>query len=80
MKRTTHTPSLAYYRALVQQTRRYGSCYLHAGLPATYSFGTITFRVTAYGRSLQSGGHKYKAYALRDGRPVLSTELLKLNS
>ena len=77
--KTNRQFDLSYYRALVLQSRRFGSCYLHAGAPSTYQHDDITFRVTGYGRSLAGGGHKYKAYAMRDGKPVRSTELKNLN-
>jgi len=79
MKRTTtYLPTLGYYLALVIQTRKFGSCYLHAGLPPRPVYGDIQFVVTGYGRSLAGGGHKYKAYAMRDGKPVRSKELYTL--
>lgn len=64
-----------YYRALVAQTRQFGSCYLHADHAPSHDEGDIQYRVRSYGRSLQAGGHKYKAYAERDGKPVPSKEL-----
>lgn len=80
MKRTpSHLPTLGYYLALVRQTRTFGSCYLHAGLPPRPAHGDIQFVVTGYGRSLSTKrGHKYKAYAMRDGKPVRSKELAQL--
>jgi cation transport regulator ChaC len=68
--KTKITPHANYYKALVRKTRAYGSCYLHAGLPASFEADGIAYTVTGYGRSLQSGGHKYKAYAHRDGKVV----------
>jgi len=65
----------AYYRKLVRDTRTFGSCYLHADAPATFSENGIQYHVNAYGRSHIGGGHKYKAYAMRDGKPVSSKEL-----
>jgi len=73
--KTAPTPSARYYRGLVHTTRRFGSCYLHEGMPAEFEADGINYTVTPYGRSLQGGGHKYKAYAHRDGKPVSSKEL-----
>jgi hypothetical protein len=84
----THTMSLtesparqfdaAYFAAQALQTRSYGHVYVHVGAPAEFQHGDITFSVTGYGRSLQSGGHKYKVHATRNGKPVSSTELRTL--
>lgn len=73
--KTKITPSASYYKTLVRKTRAFGSCYLHTGLPSAFEEDGITYTVTGYGRSLQGGGHKYKAYAHRDGKPVLSKSL-----
>jgi hypothetical protein len=70
MKTTTATPSAAYYNTLVRKTRAYGSCYLHAGMPTHFSADGIDYSVTGYGRSLEGGGHKFKAYAHRNGKIV----------
>ena len=70
---------LAYYRGLVTQTRRYGSCYKHAAAPREYRHGSTRFVVTGYGRSLQGGGHKYKAYAYDPAdKPVPTKDLDRL--
>ena len=68
----------AHQSSYVLQTRRYGSCYVKVG--DRPNFGTvagITYSYTSYGRSLQSGGHKYKAHAnyADTGKPV-PTKLL----
>jgi len=60
----------AYFAAQVIKTRKYGETYVHVGAPHEFQHEGITFRVTGYGRSLQSGGHKYKVHATRDGKPV----------
>jgi hypothetical protein len=73
--KTTNTPSAAYYRELVRKTRAFGSCYLHADMPWRFEADGINYIVTGYGRSLQGNGHKFKAYAMRDGKPVSSKEL-----
>ena len=78
MKTTTHTFDLAYYIAQVIKTRVYGSTYVHSGGRAQFNYGDITFYITSYGRSLQSGGHKYKVLAYRDGKPVKTAELRTL--
>ena len=78
MKTTTHTFDLAYYIAQVIKTRKFGSTYVHAGGRAQFNYGDITFYITSYGRSLQSGGHKYKVLAYRDGKPVKTAELRTL--
>jgi hypothetical protein len=73
--KTTKTPSASYYKALVRKTRTYGSCYLHSGMPSEFESDGITYSVAGYGRSLQGGGHKYKAYAHRDGKIVPTKSL-----
>lgn len=86
MKQTTITPTesqarqfdVAYFAAQALQTRSYGHVYVHVGAPAEFQHGEITFSVSGYGRSLQSGGHKYKVHATRGGKPVPSTELRTL--
>lgn len=65
---------------LVIQTRAYGHCYVPAQLRedrANYSLDKsgkmYEYKWTAYGRSLQGGGHKHKAYAVyvcSNGKPV----------
>lgn len=66
-----------YFAALAIQTRRYGHCYVHAGLRANWTGDNgILYRVTGYGRSLQSRGHKYKVHAVGyDAKPVASKVL-----
>ena len=68
----------AHQSSYVLQTRRYGSCYVKVG--DRPNFGTvdgIAYSFRSYGRSLQNGGHKYKAYAnyADTGKPV-PTKLL----
>jgi hypothetical protein len=79
-----YLPNLIAY---VQCTRRYGHCYVHACVrQSMFSFEGVIAEVngrrvrltwTGYGRSLQSGGHKYKAHArFQDtDRPVPSALL-----
>ena len=70
----------AYFAAQVIKTRKHGNTYVHVGAPHEFQHGDIIFRVTGYGRSLQSGGHKYKVYATRDGKPVPTTILRNLRT
>lgn len=71
------TFNVQYYVSLVRKTRTFGSCYLHAEAPAEFEHNGIKFAVTGYGRSLQGGGHKFKAYAHRDGKIVRTKELVR---
>lgn len=70
--------SVAYYASQVLKTRSYGHTYVHVGAPGEFKHGDIVFTVTSYGRSIESGGHKYKVYAHRNGKPVSSAELRTL--
>ena len=68
----------SHQSSYVRQTRLYGSCYVKVSDRA--NFGTvdgIAYSFRSYGRSLQNGGHKYKAYAnyADTGKPV-PTKLL----
>jgi hypothetical protein len=79
-----YLPNLIAY---VQCTRRYGHCYVHAcvrqsgpgwqGAEAEVNGRRVRLTWTGYGRSLQVGGHKYKAHArFQDtDRPVPSAML-----
>lgn len=67
---------LSYYINSVLQSRRYGFTYKHAGAFTTFQHGDIYFSFQGYGRSLQGGGHKWKAYAYR-GTKVVSTKELQ---
>lgn len=84
MNPSHYLPNLIAY---VQCTRRYGNCYVHACVRRSiYRFDGILGELngrrvyltwTGWGRSLQSGGHKYKAHArYGDGKPV-PTKLLR---
>ena len=75
MKTNKLIPSATYYQVLVRKTRKYGSCYLHAGMPTHFAADGIDYSVTSYGRSIEGGGHKYKAYAHREGKIVPTKEL-----
>lgn len=83
MNNTTSAPTetdrrLRYWVTSVLQSRTYGATYMKVGFRQPFDHGDIRFSCAGYGRSLQSGGNKYKAYAHRDGRPVPSRELEKL--
>lgn len=84
MSHADYLPRLIGY---VIETRRYGQTYVHACVRRSiYRFDGILGEVngrrvrltwTGWGRSLQSGGHKYKAHARYcDGKPV-PTKLLR---
>ena len=75
---TVRTFDLAYFKAQVIKTRQFGHTYVHAGAPHEFHHGDIQFAVSSYGRSLQSGGHKYRVLAYRDGKPVKTAELRAL--
>ena len=69
------------------QTRRYGHTYVHSGARATAQFSFrafehngIIFSFTSWGRSLKTGGHKYKVHAryADSGKPVPSKILKNL--
>ena len=80
-------------RGYIGDTRRYGSTYVHSEVrSSTFAHDVVSsaningrpvrLRYTGYGRSLQSGGHKYKAYSwYRDtNRPVASKDLEKITA
>ena len=84
MNPSHYLPNLIAY---VQCTRRYGNCYVHAcvrqsmfrfdGVLGEVNGRRVRLTWTGWGRSLQSGGHKYKAHArYGDGKPV-PTKLLR---
>ena len=68
----------------VRQTRRYGSTYVHAavrravtgwqGIAGTLDGQQVVATFCGFGRSLENGGHKYKAYLryVASGKPVPS--------
>jgi hypothetical protein len=81
MTTTTKTArqfDLAYYKAQALKTRQFGHTYVHAGAPHEFEYSGIYFSVSGYGRSLQSGGNKYKVSATRDGKTVPAAELRAL--
>lgn len=88
MQNTNNTKyGLSYWAALTIQTRRYGYTYVHSGArdAAEYPFRAferdgIRFSYSGWGRSLASGGHKYKVHAryIETNRPVPSKVLKTL--
>lgn len=68
----------------VRDTRRFGHTYIHAavrraihgwqGIEGTLNGEPIVATFCGYGRSLQGGGHKYKAHLryVSSGKPVPS--------
>jgi hypothetical protein len=68
----------------VRETRQYGSTYVHAavraavhgwqGIEGSLNGERVVATFCGYGRSLQSGGHKYKAHVryVATGKPVPS--------
>jgi len=80
--------NVSQFIGYIKQSRKYGSTYVHAQFrnncfgfdvfPESEHGGRkVKLSFCGYGRSLQSGGHKYKAYAYyRDtGKPVPSKKL-----
>jgi len=68
----------------VRETRRFGQTYVHAvvrkavfgwqGLEGTLNGERVVATFCGYGRSLENGGHKYKAHLryVASGKPVPS--------
>ena len=81
---TTIKSTLAYWIAQVGKTRKFGHTYVHANVRQetmawkAFEHDGIIFSYSSYGRSLNSGGHKYKVSAryAATGKPV-STKVLK---
>lgn len=78
---------LGYWVSLVLQTRRFGHTYVHTGArqnaPASYRafrHENILFSYSGWGRSLNTGGHKYKVHARYSdtGKPVPAKALKSL--
>ena len=73
----------------VLDTRRFGVTYIHAdlrnahfgwkGIEVVIDGKTAVIKWSGYGRSLNAGGHKYKAYCnwAEDGRPVPTKRLAR---
>jgi hypothetical protein len=76
----------------VTQTRRFGSTYVHAavrqsvdgfqGVAGTLDGEQVTATFCGYGRSLQSGGHKFKAHLryTQSGKPVRSKDFSRVQA
>jgi hypothetical protein len=76
----------------VTQTRRFGSTYVHAavrqavhgwqGIQGTLDGEPVTATFCGYGRSLQGGGHKYKAHLrfVKSGKPVRSKDFSRVQA
>lgn len=83
MKSKIDTTNPQYWSALVRQTRSFGHTYVHSQARAEVmgwkgtTFGNVLFTFSGYGRSLQSGGHKYKVHArnVDTGKPTPSKDL-----
>jgi hypothetical protein len=77
---------LQYWIAQTLNTRRYGHTYVHAAARASafgylaFEHDDITFSYRGWGRSLNTGGHKYKVHATyaESGKPVPSKVLRSL--
>lgn len=76
-----------YWSTLTLQTRRFGHTYVHTPARAETAspwkaceHGDIIFSYTGWGRSLNTGGHKYKVHARYQstGKPVPSKVLKAL--
>lgn len=75
------TYGLKYWVGLTMQTRRSGHTYVHVGARAATQFSScafehdgMVFSYAGWGRSLNTGGHKYKVHAryADSGKPVPS--------
>lgn len=80
------TYGLKYWTGLTMQTRRFGHTYVHSGARAAtsgflaFEHDGIRFSFSGWGRSLNTGGHKYKVHArfADSGKPVPSKVLKSL--
>ena len=79
---------LRYWINLTLQTRRFGHTYVHAGTRAAaelpfraFEHNGIRFSFCGWGRSLTTGGHKYKVHAryTDTDKPVPTKVLRSLN-
>lgn len=80
----TTTINIQSFLPYVRQTRQFGSTYIHAHIrKAVFGWEGIEGRLDGervvatfcgYGRSLENGGHKYKAHLryVASGKPVPS--------
>jgi hypothetical protein len=70
---------LKYWIGCTLATRSFGHTYVHKAMrDGDYVYGDIVFAWSSWGRSLLSGGHKYKVHAryTSTGKPV-PTKILK---
>jgi len=74
-----------YWIMLAAQTRTYGHTYVHASRRGfagqiAHQHGDVAFTYQSYGRSLQSGGHKFKVHAWNviTKKPVSSAALREM--
>lgn len=79
------TEQLVHLIACALQTRKYGHCYVRSAMRPDWSGvtdGDLRLTMSPYGRSLQSGGHKYKVHATNaeTGKPYPSTFLRSLHT
>ena len=85
---TSNRMNIPQFIGYIKQSRKYGSTYVHVRFrnnfsrfdvfpEAEHGGRKVKLSFCGYGRSLQSGGHKYKAHAYyRDtGKPVPSKKL-----
>jgi hypothetical protein len=84
---TTAQFGLQYWIAQTLKTRSFGHTYVHAAARAeadfafrTFEHDGIIFSYTGWGRSLNTGGHKYKVHARYSdsGKPVPAKVLRSL--
>lgn len=84
---TAQAYGLNYWIAQTLKTRSFGHTYVHAGARHKPSFAFrafehdgIIFSYTGWGRSLNTGGHKYKVHAryADSGKPVPAKVLRSL--
>ena len=73
--------TVKYFLKAALETRRYGSTYIHVGKRiGGFNYKNLRIFYTSFGKSLQNGGHKFKAYAwyVEDNKPVPSKEIKKM--
>ena len=74
--------NLQYWIAQTLRTRRYGHTYVHVGARAesssrAFAHNGMLFSFTGWGRSLITGGHKYKVHARYESGQPIPTKVLK---
>jgi len=81
---STQVTTAKYWANLALQTRRFGHVYVPAAARQSITsweglfIDGVRYYYASYGRSLQSGGHKYKVYAVdpQSNKPI-SSKLLR---